>query len=242
MPIMNFMTSYYLKTKKYTGTNFVLPSFSSIILLLTFAIPLLFSSCEENATDIGSGLLPAGDFTSVDGTDTLKVEAFTSYSDSVRTSGTTYSYLGGLYDPYFGNVTTEFVAQLRLQEKWSGKGEFKVDSVRLTITISGAKGDLSVTPAFQIYEIDDELSPDSTYYSNRDPNASKMLSLFSLPQIEKDTLKTYTVNLPVSLGEYLTRDTVYLNQENTETDFRSFFKGVYITYGEVVKALKPLAI
>ncbi len=235
------MTNYYHKIKSYNGTNSVLNSFSSFFLSFIFLIiTLLTGSCEQKATDIGAGLLPGGDFTSVSGTDTIRVEAYTVYSDSIATSDKSYSYLGGLYDPYLGNVTTDFVAQLRLTEKWAGKGAFVIDSVRLNFSIEGAKGDLSGAQELQLYEIDEELSSDSVYYSNRNPKASTLLATVELPLIEKDTVTSFSLDLPVSFGEYLTRDTVRLNQDDPETDFRSFFKGIYVTLGEVInKSYQP---
>ena len=241
MPIMSSMTNYYHKIKSYTGTNPVPKSVSPVFLFLVILITaLLTSSCEQKTTEIGMGLLPLGDFTSVTGTDTISVEAYTVYSDSAVTNNKTYSYLGGLYDPYLGNITADFVAQLRLTEKWAGKGAFEIDSVKLSFSILGAKGDLSVVQELQIYEIDEELSPDSVYYSNKDPDILQQLAIVELPLVEKDTATSFTLDLPVSFGQHLLRDTVRLNQEDTETDFRKFFKGVYITLGEVItKAYQP---
>ena len=226
------MTNCYHKKYRFTGTKHVLTSVSHSFILLI--IILLAGSCEQIATDIGSGLLPSGDFSSVTGTDTISVEAYTVYGDSLATTNKTYSYLGGLYDPYLGNVTTDFVAQLRLTEKWAGKGAFVIDSVKLDFTVNGAKGDLSLAPVLKIYEIDEELYSDSVYYSNRDPKIISQLATVELPLIQKDSTISFSLDLPVSFGEYLTRDTLRLNQEDPETDFRSFFKGIYVTLGEAI--------
>ena len=40
------------------------------------------------------------------------------YDDSVRTDNPSVSYLGQIYDPYFGTTTAEFVTQIRLGCKW----------------------------------------------------------------------------------------------------------------------------
>ena len=235
MPIMNSMTNYFHKTKRYPGTKFVLSPVTYTQLFFSLLIMVFIAtSCEQKATDIGFDLLPSGDFTSVRGTDTISVEAYSVYSDSVSTTNKTYSYLGGLYDPYLGNVTADFVAQLRLTEKWAGKGAFVIDSVKLDFSINGTKGILSTLQALQIYEIDEDLSSDSIYYSNRDPRAIKLLATVELPLIVKDTVTSISLDLPVSFGEYLTRDTTFLYQQDPETDFRSFFKGIYLTLGEVI--------
>ena len=235
MPITNFMTNYYYKEKRYPGTipvQFLKTRNPFIIILLAAAV--LLNSCQEKTTIIGSDILPETDFSTVSGTDTIKVISYTVFGDSMQTNNKTYSYLGGLYNPYFGNVRTDFVAQLRLNRKWAGKGQFVVDSVKLNFSVEGAKGDLSTDLWLELSEIGEELSSDSSYFSGRDPKVIKHLATVHLPAITKDTITTFLVPLPNTLGQYLTRDTIRLNQEDPATDFRSFFKGIYLTIVEQV--------
>ncbi|MBA4322226.1 MAG: hypothetical protein C0408_05350, partial [Odoribacter sp.] len=153
------------------------------------------------------------------------------YVDSIVTNSRNYSYLGRIYDPYFGDTKTDFVGQLRLTKKWSGKELPIVDSVKLFLTIAGAKGTLDSTTLRQIrlFEITEQLNSAVKYFSNRDPNAGMEIGTFSLPVISKDTTKSMVIVLPVSFGEYLMRDTVKLTQDDNTNDFRTFFKGLYIT-------------
>ena len=201
---------------------------------LVFAVfSFLLNSCTEKYTQIGIDLLPGKDFINIRSVDTISIESFTDYRDSVPTRNKTFSYLGGLYDPYFGNVSSDFVAQLRLNQRWPyGGSPFTIDSVKLFLYIKGAKGLLGTSQEISLYEINEKLSEDSTYYSTRDPHAINFLGSFALPKIEKDTIQELEVPLPISLGEYLTRDTTRLIQESSEKDFRNFFNGIYVTVKE----------
>lgn len=234
MPIMNFMTNFYRKVKD-TGNPACNISFSNHLLfsgIVLFAALFLFS-CTEEFTDIGINLLPSKDFVNIRSNDTITVESFTEYRDSVPTRNKTYSYLGGLYDPYFGSVSSDFVAQLRLTQRWpSGGDNVIIDSVKLYLYISGAKGELGVDQIISLWEITEKLSSDSVYYSTRDPHAGYYIGSFALPRVEKDSAQTLQVSLPLSFGEYLLRDTTKLFQGGSGEDFRDFFKGVYVTVKE----------
>jgi hypothetical protein len=232
MPIMISMTRFYHNSKLFCRFISVL-SHNSAILFTTVLFLLLFyiTSCEENPTIIGSNLLPGTDFVNIKSTDTIGVSAYTLYTDSTITNMRTYSYLGKLYDPYFGDTRADFVSQLRLIKKWPGGGPFSVDSVKFFFTLKGAKGKVDSTTIhrIKIFEITEQLSSDVKYYSNRDPGAGMEIGTFDLPPVPKDTAQSIGILLPVSFGEYLTRDTTKLKQENDANDFRSFFKGLYIT-------------
>lgn len=232
---MIFMTRYYLNLLQYNRTISVLKLSIKIFIpafLLTAAI--IISSCEENATIISTGLLPGSDFVNIRSTDKIGVDIYTQYVDSVETGHLTYSYLGKLSDPYFGTVRTDFVSQLRLTQKWPGGGAFTIDSVKLYLYILGAKGTLG-TDVFQeieIAEIGEMLNSATSYYSNRDPDTIKNLGTYRLPVITKDTTQTIQIAIATEVGQYLMRDTTRLTQEIDSLDFRSFFKGIYVTLKE----------
>jgi hypothetical protein len=232
MPIMIFMTRFYHNSKQYCRSYSVL--FHKLFFILPVVIIWLsfsLSSCEENPTIIGSNLLPSSDFVNIKSTDTIGVSAYTQFIKSVITNNLTYSYLGKTYDPYFGETKTDFVCQLRLLQKWPGGGPFSVDSVTLTFTIQGAKGiiDTDFVHKIKLYEITEQLNSSTKYYSDNDPHVGNEIGTFDLPVIPKDSIQTITITLPVAFGEYLMRDTIKLTQEDDANDFRSFFKGLYVT-------------
>jgi hypothetical protein len=232
MPIMISMTRSYHNSKIFRRFISVLSHTSTISFTTALFLILFFiTSCERKPTIIGSDVLPGKDFVNIKSTDTIGVAAYTLYTDSVTTNSATYSFLGKLSDPYFGDTKTDFVSQLRLSAPWPGGGAFVVDSVLLTFSINGAKGKLDSTTIRQIkiFEISEMLNSDVKYYFDRDPNAGQEIGTFSLPVIPKDTVQAINIVLPTSFGEYLMRDTTKLEQNGDADDFRSFFQGIYIT-------------
>jgi Domain of unknown function (DUF4270) len=237
------MTRFYNNSKLYYRFNSVLSHnlyllFPAVFILLLFFI----TSCEEKATIIGTDILPGKDFINLKATDTIGVGAYNLYADSIMTNNRTYSYMGSVYDPYFGDTKTDFVSQLRLSQKWVGIGTPpSVDSVKFFFSISGAKGKLDSTTLhqFKMYEVTEQLNAAVGYYSNRNPNAGMEIGTFSFPPIPKDTVQAISVLLPTSFGEYLLRDTTKLEQEDDANDFRSFFKGIYFT---LVDSPSPLLV
>jgi hypothetical protein len=225
------MTRFYHNSKPFRRFDSVL--FKNTYIFLAAALFfLLFSitSCEENPTILGIKLLPESDFVKFKSDTSIKVEGYTLYSDSSVTNNRTYSYLGKLHDPYFGDTKADFVGQIRLLGPFHGGGAIAVDSAKLFFAIQGAKGtlDSNIIHRIKLYEITEKLSYTTSYYSNRDPNAGMLIGTFALPPIVQDTIKSISLVLPVSFGEYL-RDTTKLNQEDDANDFRSFFKGIYFT-------------
>lgn len=238
MPITIFMTIFYHNSKLYHRVSSVLFSKSALILTTALLMVMVFIvSCEEKPTTIGLNLLPGQDFIKVKPDTSLHAEVFTLPADSIMTNSRTYSYIGNLTDPYFGDSKADFVAQLRLDTAWSGFKKWPggqlpaIDSAKLYFTISGAKGKLDSTTIhkIKIYEITESLNSTSKYYSNRDPRAGKELGTISLPAFPKDSTKSIAVRLPDSIGEYLLRDTTMLYQDKDGNPFKSFFKGIYVT-------------
>jgi hypothetical protein len=185
------------------------------------------NSCEEGPTNIGEGMLPGSDFVAIKSIDTLSIRSFTMYDDSVRTNNPAISYLGEIYDPYFGTTTAEFITQIRMAEPWDDKF-FVVDSVKLFIKFASVEGSTNVTHKLHISEIKDQIYLDSAYYSNRvvKPGGYDMPDLI-LPVLKKDTINNVIITLPKAFGQYILRDTSMLFHSNTKPDFRSYFKGLY---------------
>jgi hypothetical protein len=195
-------------------------------MLLVFA-----GSCKKEVLTTGGDILPSGDFVTLSSIDTLSIFSFTRYTDSTRTDKPSNSYLGQLYDPYFGTTVAGFVTQARLNTKWDPR-PFTVDSMKLVLHVlsnSGAASDVEHT--LEISEIDDQIYTDSAYYSTSPirTNGFKMTSII-LPAMRSDTINDIELTLPgngVEFGQYLTRDTTMLFYNNNKPDFRSYFKGLY---------------
>jgi hypothetical protein len=245
------MTKSYHNSKLFCRFKSVLSHNSTIFFTaILFLLLISITSCEENPTIIGSDLLPATDFVNIKSTDTIGVAAYSYYTDSIITNSRTYSYLGTLYDPYFGDTKTDFIGQLRMfgpngtgiSGPWPGGGLPIVDSVFLYFSIAGAKGTLDSTTIrrIKIFEINETLNSAVKYYSNHLPNIKREIGTFSLPVITKDTAQNITIQLPQQFGQALLSDSTQLSQDSEGNPFKSFFKGLYITMDTTIST--PLLI
>jgi hypothetical protein len=231
MPIMIFMTRYYHNSRLTRRLSSVSHSINKIIRLATFASLVFFvTSCLEDPTKIGNSLLPGSDFVAIKSIDTLSARSYTMVTDSVRTDNPSSSFLGYLFDDYFGTTTAEFVSQVRLSKAWDDQ-PFVVDSVKLFLHLLDVKGGGAGIPhRIKISEIADEIYTDHPYYSNTPVNLTGFeVADIELPQLKADTINNIGVMLPgngIEFGNYILRDTTQLFYSNTQPDFRAFFKGL----------------
>jgi len=232
MLIMIFMTRFYNSFRHTLGINSVFQSFFTVFRLTIVALAVFFmSSCKKEVLQIGSDLLPQGDFVSINSIDTLSIFSYTMIDDSVRTDHPSISYLGYMFDPYFGTTTAGFVSQVRLNRQWDSI-PLTVDSVKLYLhlltTNGGGKG---IAHSLSIYEINDQLSTDSAYYSNTHLNLTSVkVTNIALPTLRNDTINDIGLLLPgngIEFGKYLLRNPNMLFYNNNYSDFRSYFKGIY---------------
>jgi hypothetical protein len=227
---MIFMTRFYNIFQDISRIASVIPRFNKFLSLTIFAIAFLaIVSCENNPTTIGSGLLPGSDFVLTKSIDTLSARSFTMYDDSIRSDNPSVSYIGQIYDPYFGTTNAGFVTQIRLKPEWDDLS-FTIDSVKLVLYILDVKGGAktNVLHTLKISEISEQIFTNKEYYSNRAvPLTGYSVDNILLPALKPDSINELEINLPVSFGEYLTRDTSKLFHNNVRPDFRAFFKGLY---------------
>ena len=229
MPIMIFMTRYFNNFQDTCRLVSVSrPIFKIFHLTLIALLVIITGSCEKGILKIGADLLPKSDFVFIQSLDTLSAWSYTMYDDSARTDNPALSFLGQIYDPYFGTTTAEFVTQIRMGGKWDDQ-PFTVDSLKMYLRFLGVRGSTDATHTLRLSEISEQIYTDSAYYSNRTvPLTGYELSDIQLPAtLKNDTINNVVIKLPVEFGNYLTRDTSKLFYSNTKPDFRSFFKGLY---------------
>jgi hypothetical protein len=221
---MNSMINYCSNKGLKTFQSF-LKSYSVLIFTVLLSLTVLWS-CEEDPTKIGGELLPDGDFATMVSTDTLRIKAYTMYTDSVKSTDSLY-FLGSRYSPWFGTTKADFVTQLNLLKEWK-EDPFIIDSVSLILSIATFEGDtISDDIWLEMYEISEYLNRDAAYYSNKPVQIESLLGTFHLAGAKADTV--LEIRLPSSIAAHLLRDTSKLFISSTEPDFRQFFKGVYFT-------------
>ncbi len=244
MPIMTFMTRCYNNKSRHIFRKVSASQIFSLALFSVFAF--FISSCEKGVLKIGTDLLPAEDFVSINAIDTLSIFSYTMYDEKIQTDNPSVTYLGQISDPVFGTTTTEFVTQLRLNSKWTGGGHVTIDSVVLYLHLLSASGGATSAQTLKISEISDMLYPDSAYYSNRIPNLSGFSAdNIMLPQgLIGDT--SISVKLPNEFGERIFEDPSQLFYDPDHIhftegfpDFRSYFKGIYV---QIAPSPDPLLV
>ncbi len=231
MPIMTFMTRCYHNSRLTRRHSSVSHQINKIFRLTIFALVAFFiTSCLEDPTKIGNSLLPGSDFVTIKSIDTLSSRSYTNFSDSVRTDNPSTSFLGTLYDSYFGTTTAAFVTQIRLGSAWDDQ-PFVVDSVKLFLHLLDVKGGgVGILHKIKISEIADEIYTNKPYYSNTKVDTTGFeVADIELPQLKPDTINDIQVRLPgdgIDFGNYILRDTSQLFYSTTKPDFRAYFKGL----------------
>ena len=223
-PIMIFMTrSYHSSFSRRLFSGNILQNFSLAIL---GSIVLLAVSCEEDPSEIGRRILPSSDFVAIQSTDSISVKSFTMYRDSIESDNPAISYLGQIIDPYFGTTTAEFVSQIRLGSAWDDEF-FVIDSIKLYLELLTVTGAVDKPQYLTLSEISEQIYTDSTYYSSQPvPLTGFKVADILLPELQADTINDIVIDIPLTFGEYITRDTSKLFHHSTEPDFRAYFKGL----------------
>lgn len=139
-----------------------------VLLLSATFLCLVFTiiSCKKDKKTIGEGALPPGTTLESDGIDTFSLRTYSISVDSVPSTNPQFNLLGMYNDPEVGVVEASFFTQLQMSSLNTDFGDFAditIDSVVLAFNYGGYYG----TPTeqlFEVYELDADLSPDSTYY------------------------------------------------------------------------------
>ena len=139
--------------------------------LIIFSV--LLTACNKKPDQVGLGLQPSSEELSV----ILDVDqGLLSHSlreDSVRTdvNAVQTASLGSMLDPAFGLTDAEIFSQFRLSENGhsfrTDDHEPVFDSLVLSLRYSGVYGDSLSTQRIIVYELSEDMKPDTTYYSNQ---------------------------------------------------------------------------
>lgn len=230
MHITNFMTGFYNKAKNsIRGYGYPVSRFiTRLLTAASFALIIFLSACEEDPTTIGSSILPGKDFNIISASDTFTIVSYTAYLDSISSMHPSSSYLGSIYSDYFGITNGGFVSQLWLYSEWPNDSR-SLDSMILTLQIEDVIGEVPGDGIVEIWEVDEFMHLDTTYYTSRDVPTKQLLASFSVPQLSNtDTVLTF--NMPSIFIEELTRDTNMIYLRTDSIDFRNYFNGLYFKY------------
>ncbi|HZH86440.1 MAG TPA: DUF4270 family protein [Brumimicrobium sp.] len=130
-----------------------------------FCLTTSITSCKKKKNPVGSEALNAGSIMSSDGVDTFKIQTYTVEEDSVFSMDPEFNLIGSYNDEVFGMVEAEFYTQLTLSGFSPDFGDLNalvVDSAVMAFEFGGYYGNLN-EQLFEVYEITDDLSRDSSY-------------------------------------------------------------------------------
>lgn len=124
--------------------------------LLLAVLVLSLASCSDELSEIGGSIQPGVD--QVAGkVRNLQFEASTITSNATYSGGTTFSLLGGIADPAYGDFKADFITQLRTARGFSFSQspiDGQVDSVRLFLTYTRSVGSQKAPLALEVYEVE----------------------------------------------------------------------------------------
>ena len=201
--------------------------------LILFAFFSVFYSCKKDTVSVvGDDILPDGDKFSVNYNLLKNNDAITVKGKKFVSNNRDYALLGSYtLDDKFGLTTADFITQVRASSlSIDFPDTVSVDSVKLFLSFNDEKyyGDENTEFRFNIYELNQTIYFDSTYYT--DFNATSIINPTSIC----DT--TYTPNtdgniiefsLSKSYGQKII-DAYKTNSFSTNDDFVEIIQGLYI--------------
>ena len=210
-------------------------------LLILFVI-LSLVSCRKKDSTVGLEEINSSQY--LNGiTDTFAIISYTELEDSTITDNPANVVLGSYVDPEFGLMNASFYTQWRIATVNPDFGDpttIVLDSFVLSLDYAGYYGDLGAQ-TFEVYELDEDLYLDSTYYmfttKSTKPNnlvASNMGTITPNPN-NPSIVGTDTVNaqlrIPLDtnfarqfINEAVSGSTTFASNE----DFLTFFKGIKV--------------
>ncbi len=198
--------------------------------LLLLAI-LFFLACKKEKNTIGlddPSRLPSNAYF----TDTITVKSsVVLIADSINTTNvvgpnSTAMILAGNYkDPLLGNISAEAYTKLRLINQFQELPAATADSAFLYLSYSYYYGNLGEPQTFKVYELLEEISPITTYYSNSPALARHGVELGEFTFIAQSDSGS-AIKIPISNeNQFLTR---ILNASKNNTDFAAEMRGIVI--------------
>lgn len=227
----------------------------SVVFLLLFVFP----SCKKKDSDLGLDLT-GNNALGVNTVDTFEINTYCELQDSVTSNLKTANLLGSYQDPKFGKVDYSTVTQILLSSNnpnFGDVGLISIDSVVLSLhysTTTGVSKYGELDPqTFEVYELDEDIFYDSTYYTFSQV-LTKPTNLvepgyevitpdpFSDAVVGDDTLAPQLrIRLDTNLGWQIINAQASGDLVDNET-FKTFFKGLQIKVNNGMQANNEGAI
>lgn len=206
-----------------------------------FICAFLFS-CTKNKT-LGKDVIDPSSYLNGVTVDTFDLITYTIAEDSSITDNASNVVLGSYIDPKFGEFDASFYSQVRLgglNPDFGDPSSIKIDSFVLALKYVGYYGDLSAQ-TFEVYELDDTLNLNSTYYSFTTKNVKSTnwvpsgKGTISPKPLTKTVIGDDTVDaqLRIPLDTNIARNFIEEATSGSSTftsndDFLNYFKGIKV--------------
>ncbi len=205
----------------------------------------LFASegCKKPEDDLGLSVLDPADTLGTIRTDTVSIVSWTRPGDSVQTSGLSANEIGSYLDPQFGKVSTGTATQLRLSVNSVGPADASLICDSLVLSLAYSSVDpiygSSTAQSIRVYRLDEDLTTDSIYRSNRAPvwinqdlvkDPTRQFAPFPLDSPMVGGVRVtpqLRIQLDTVLGNALLEQWGGANVADN-TAFLAFFKGLYV--------------
>lgn len=212
-----------------------LQALSKAAIALFLPLFLLQSCTKPDIVDVGLNAPASVGY--LDST-TVSLTTQTANLDSIYTKNVTSAVLGNYVDPNFGRVNAEIYTQFSIDgANVDFPDDAVADSAFIYLPIQSYYGKPSSTLNFEVYEIDESMVADQSYYATT-TFATKPTNLspgFAYAQAD-DRLEQDTIRIPIDLTlaqSILSADPANLVDNSA---FHNFFKGFHIKTQQVSSA------
>lgn len=223
------------------------------ILSATFLFLLLVAgttvSCNKKNKTIGESALSEDDILNSGGVDTFALTTFSIVEDSISSKNPRFNLLGSVNDPVFGTTEASFYTQISLSgfsPDFGVLADVIIDSFVVSFRYGGYYGEIS-EHLFEVYEIDEDLYEDSSYYqfSNLATKPANLVPTdnnegFILPKPLTEAVvgqDTVAPQLRIPLDTVFARQLMELAETVADNDeFIESFKGLYFKVNNGVQS------
>ena len=137
------------------------------ILSFFILIAIALVACKKKEYQLGSDLIDQDSILGGKSTDTFDIVSYSIEEDSVISDNAANVLLGSYNDPLFGSFDASFYTQFRLagvDPNFGDPSTIVIDSFVLGLEYLEYYGDFD-PQTFEVYELQEAISIDSTYYS-----------------------------------------------------------------------------
>jgi hypothetical protein len=215
-----------------------------LILSATFLFLLFVAgttvSCNKKKKTVGESALSDDNLLNSEGIDTFALKTFSIVEDSISTKNPRFNLLGSFNDPVFGTSNASFYTQISLSgfsPDFGVLADVVIDSLVASFRYGGYYGTVT-QQLFEVYEIDEDLSVDSSYYGfstvatkpvNLVPTANNEGYILPAPLTQAVVGQdTVAPQLRIPLDTLFARQLMELAETVSDnTEFIESFKGLY---------------